>query len=186
MTCLAWDGNLLVSDGRITSGGRIVSDKCIKLHKVKNAHYGNTVMAAAGSLGLIGPWLEHIEQKGFSPIEIGIPGDEDGNVFMSAFTVTEEGQCFFHDTFGMFYEVTYPAASGSGKPIAQFILNNGGDALAAVKAAISYDTYCGGDILIYNWRENSFTQIPSGQALEAPERASTAPKKPKAKGRSQP
>lgn len=158
MTVLVWDQKILAADGRITKDGDFISDNYIKIHEVKHAKLGKVVTAVCGALPALGPWLEHMETEGFGPLELMYPGDEEGMISMSALSVNRKGRCFEHDSFGGWFEVITPTAIGSGGQIAQHYLNNGADAITAIREACKTNLSCGGKIMAYDFTDHSFTE----------------------------
>lgn len=157
MTVIAWDGKILAADGRITKDGELICDNYVKLHEVKHAKLGKVVTGFCGALPALGPWLEHLETDGFGPLELMYPGDDEGMISMSALSVTRKGKCFEHDSFGGWFEITNPAALGSGSTIAQHYLKQGVDAVTAIRETCKSNISCGGNIMAYDFTDHTFT-----------------------------
>lgn len=157
MTVIAYDGNLLVADGRCTVDAILATDKMIKIRPVKHPEWGNIVMAFAGRLSIVGPWIEHIAENGFAAFETPettFPGEFD----TAAIAVLPDGKAFEVETNGLWILADNPTAIGSGFPVAQHYLNQGVDALTAVREAIKSNVSCGGQIIAYDASTGKFRQ----------------------------
>lgn len=165
MTIIAFDRTTLVADGRCTSSGStLVSDCFKKLHKVKIPQFGgDCIVGLTGATDSIGPFLNHLETKGLVPFEhfkINDAAQEEW-FHMRGIAVSKKGRCFEFTSDGGWFEVTGPTSAGSGQTIAQHYLIKGCDALTAVIETCKTELACGGNLLAYDWKSNTFTDYPA-------------------------
>jgi len=149
MTVIAWDLKNLVVDGRSTIGPDIVSDRETKLRKLVHPELGPLVAAFCGAMIVIEPWMDHIEENGFTAFEIP-DGDVPGEYMTKGIFIKEDGTALEVETNGMYATVDVPSAYGSGQTIAQHYLKSGVDALEAVRQTIKSNMTCGGRLLSYD------------------------------------
>lgn len=76
-------------------------------------------------------------------------------------TVTNSGECWFHDTFGQFFKVNGPHALGSGADIARYCLAKGMNAVTCVRETYLTEVTCGGPVRFYDWRSGKMGEIPA-------------------------
>jgi hypothetical protein len=147
MTCIAWDGRLLVADGQITFGDQIADLDAAKLHRLSHPTHGPMIAGLSGSCALWAKWLNEIEGSGFSASVAEI--DTAEGLF-----VDREGRCWEVQTAGTWERVKRYAATGSGATFAYTVLRDGGSAVDAVRCASRHSTTCGGTIRIYDPASN--------------------------------
>lgn len=70
-------------------------------------------------------------------------GDKKTNL---SFVIINDGFAFIVHDFYEVYQIEDFDAIGSGMWLALGVLDNGGDVIDAIKTAIKYDLYCGGDV----------------------------------------
>ena len=153
---IAWDKTLLVADGRSTIGDNLVADKEWKLREVNHPTLGKFIGAFCGAVMVIEPWIAHIEQNGFEPFETPDDSNYPGMYDTTAILVNKAGRCIELETTGLFATVTEPAAWGSGQHIAQHYLNNGVEAVEAVREACKSHLSCGGRIIAWDFASQKF------------------------------
>lgn len=178
MTVIAWDTTTLVADGRCTRGsGSLVSDCHRKLYKVKIKEFGgDCVVGLGGAADSIGPFLNHLEEKGLVPMEhfkTNTVAEEDA-FYLRGIAINKKGQCFEFSSDGGWFEVIGPDSIGSGEVIAQHYLLKGCTALEAVTETCKTELGCGGNLLAYDWKSGTFTEYPATKPSEGPQSASKA------------
>lgn len=157
MTVIAYDGNLLVADGRATKGTSLVTDKEIKLHKIRIAGLGKCILGTCGALEVMGPWLEQLEKEGIGKqLEHSLVKDDEGSLDARALMITERSECFEITTNGGYFAINSPYSIGSGSYYAQHFLLTGHDAITAVKEACKSELTCGGEIAVYDIKKKTF------------------------------
>jgi 20S proteasome alpha/beta subunit len=162
MTVIAYDGSLLVADGRATRGGStLVSDNVKKLHQVTLPDLGKAVVGLVGALDVQGPFLMHLGEKGFTqPFDNFVGNDEDGPLAMRGLVLTvAKKQLFEISSDGGWFHTDTPTAIGSGCYIAQHLLCTGKDALTAVIETCKTEFSCGGTITKYDIGTKKFEYL---------------------------
>lgn len=156
MTVIAYDGNLLVADGRATRGTSLITDNEPKLHQVKIKNLGKCVLGVCGALEVIGPWFRQLEEVGLGEqLEQSLTKDEEGGLSARALVVTEKARCFEISTDGGYFEIHNPYAIGSGSYYAQHFLLTGYDALTAAREACKSELTCGGQLMVFDIKAKS-------------------------------
>lgn len=153
MTVIAWDGDLLVADGRMCIDQSLLTDSCNKLYKLSIPKLGVCGVGFAGSLNVIYPFIEHIKEKGFEQFQTV---DEPG---AWGIAITRKGKCYEFNSNGTWYEMDTPTAIGSGDIICQHYLTIGFSALKAIKETCRTELSCGGLITAYDFKSGEFTTL---------------------------
>ena len=92
MTVIAFDGKLLVADGRMTTvDNSLISENCKKLHDVRIPKIGHAVVGLSGRVLGVGPYLDHLAEHGLTKCE-------DSNVDSGGILVTRKGECIEFDS----------------------------------------------------------------------------------------
>lgn len=144
MTAIAYDGNQLAVDGRVTYNDVVVTDSYIKLHHLKSARYlGDTLLtiAISGKLSdadkLICYLNGDIEELGEHQIGAIIIGEQ----------YAYELEC--DNKWLIRYPLDTKLACGSGASFALSALSLGLNARKAVQHAIKHVSSCGGKIITW-------------------------------------
>lgn len=145
MTVIAWDGNTLASDSRITASARLITDKYNKLEKLNNIKYKDDELLYLGMSGTVidkDYYIAILEQDKFTidrkTGEHELAGIIVGKKYVYKF---EQGSCWL-----IKYNKKTKLAAGSGSPYAISGMTLGLDAVQACRHATLLDTSCGGRI----------------------------------------
>jgi hypothetical protein len=178
LTIIAFDGTTLVADGRCTRiDGSLVSDSHRKLHKVKIKQFGgDCIVGLCGGMDAVGPFLNHLEDKGLVPMEhFNFNNAEEELAYhIRGIAVNRKGQCFEFTSDGGWVEVNGPTTVGCGEKVAQHYLYKGSSALEAVVETCKTELACGGTLLAYDWKSNTLTELVPQRPVEAPYSVSKA------------
>lgn len=142
MTCIAWDGRLLVADGQSSYGNQIIHLDQRKLLRTSTPDLGPMVAGLSGATNFFQKWLDAIARDGFTA-PVGNWDDAMG------LFVDRRGQCFEAYANGTYSKPTSYAATGSGGSLAYAVMRDGGSAIDAVRYASKHLMSCGGDIRAY-------------------------------------
>lgn len=164
MTVIAFDFKYLVADGRMCRGTSLVSDTVTKLHKQSVSGLGDCIIGLCGCMDLKGPYLEHLNAEGLTPMDTFLGKDEDGPIAMRGFVYDISGkECYEISSEGGYFLLDSPQAIGSGCFTAQHYLTTGHNAIVAVVEACKTEMTCGGDILIYDIEKGEFITSSKGE-----------------------
>lgn len=134
MTTIAYDGDILASDGYATDGMVVVSTNYKKIRKLPDGRY----FACSGSTSE----LEEAYRWFSGQLEEQPDLDKDS---ISILIVSEEGGKYYNGLFRE-EEIVVPYADGSGWRFALAVMDFGYSALEAVKYAVKRDVMSGGKI----------------------------------------
>jgi ATP-dependent protease HslVU (ClpYQ) peptidase subunit len=136
MTVIAWDGEALAADSRITGG--FIKDDTQKIFKIGKRYIGIAGTYSAALLAIQWmkdktkerPRFETAKDNDFEALEI------------------REGRAYYYDENLVEMQVSSPYAIGSGCQYAMCAMWLGHDAKRAVEAAKQFDESCGGKIKV--------------------------------------
>lgn len=136
MTTIAWDGELLASDRRVTYG--TISDaRVTKIGKTKKGLCG-----AAGVTSICAAFRRwFMEGEKGDPPFMGKDGDA-----ATGFIIRPNGVRFMYDQFGWYEVDPGPFAMGSGYEIALGAMRQGSFADKAVQIAAEFDGSTGNEV----------------------------------------
>tara|TARA_A100000171_G_scaffold53092_1_gene76730 strand:+ start:7286 stop:7741 length:456 start_codon:yes stop_codon:yes gene_type:complete len=145
MTTVAWDGEILAADGRITCGTVIECDnynKIFKLHDI--SYYGDTLkyLGIAGSVNHVQAILHNLH------IECFVDNDDEARHAICGIIVgTKSVYILEEETLYLSqFDRKTKLAVGSGGECAKSAMALGLDAKQAVKHAMKFDVCTGGRI----------------------------------------
>ncbi len=145
MTVIAWDGETLCCDGRITIEGNITSDKYNKIFPLKEVDYLGDSLMAIGMAGSVSEWDKIL---GYLLNNLFPFTDETISHDVGAIIIGEKYCYELEMNQGWFIRHNRKQflASGSGMMYALSAMSLGLNSKAAVQHAIKHDVYCGGKI----------------------------------------
>lgn len=146
MTVIAWDGQVLAADSRLTCNGNLTSDNYNKIHILKNVQYlGDKllVIGVSGTASDVLKLVEHLEDKEYltKTLSHDIHAILIGEKYMY--------ELYMNDVHMIRYNKRIKLGIGSGGDFAQSAMALGLNAKEAVKHAINMNVYCGGKIRIW-------------------------------------
>ena len=148
MTCIAWDGKTLASDGRVTMRDTVMGDDCIKIFTDIDAEVrGSKVVcyASAGSadmIGLLKLWIED-----------GCPlTAELKECNFECLIITKDNSFTYNSVSNDLYPTADCCALGSGGDWAFSAMRMGRDAKKAVAHGVDLDLFSGGQGRFINCR----------------------------------
>lgn len=134
MTTICWDGYDLATDSQVVEGNCRV-ENINKIYSLDNGSY----LAFCGSADVGQLVSEWINGKREAP-------SDDLMKESAVLLVDSNGDAYYYDNTVSVAMPVKKCASGSGMQFAYAILDNGGTAEQAVKAAIKRDIYSGGKV----------------------------------------
>lgn len=157
MTVIAFDGKLLVADGRALADTFLVADNFNKLFEVNVKNIGPCVVGVAGACDVIGPFIKLLEKDG---IDSHFPSDLDESSmnYVRALVVpkSDPSKPYEVTSFGGFHTTPNIAAIGSGELIAIHYLRQKHSAVVAVQEATKTMMCCGGEIVVFDTEKWEF------------------------------
>jgi hypothetical protein len=147
MTVLAWDGKVLASDSRSSSGGNINCEDMQKIYLLNDVYYPDDKLLVIAMSGLLSDFdriMHYLHSADFPLSEI--QHDIDGIIVGDKFVYRIE-----HNNG---YLIRYPKKTklgdGSGGHFAKSAMTLGLTAIQAVKHAIKLNAYCGGKVQVWD------------------------------------
>jgi hypothetical protein len=132
MSVIAYDGNILAADKRVTSGG--LRHTCTKIEKHNNQLYAIT------GIWDIGAEMREWHKAGADPEKFPAKARDDKATLI---VINTKGiHVYDAGPFPMIYE-SKQAAWGSGRDFAEATMHLGKDAVQAVRVACHFQTDCG-------------------------------------------
>lgn len=143
ITSIAWDGEYLAADSRVTAGTMIVTDEGTKLYRINDVPYKNDLIIAMGVSGA----LSDVE-KIINFIKTGFEPKDEFNHYVGAILVgLDYVYALEPDSSHLIqYKRSIKLTEGSGGPFALSAMRLGLSAKDAVKHAIKMDTASGGKV----------------------------------------
>lgn len=145
MTAIAWDGEYLAADSRVTAGTMIVTDEGTKLYRINDVPYKNDLIIAMGVSGALSDVDKIINFiiGGFEPRE------EFAHYVGAILVGLEYVYSLEPDSSHLIqYKRHIKLTEGSGGPFALSAMKLGLGAKDAVKHAIKMDSACGGKVKV--------------------------------------
>ena len=157
MTTIAYKNGILASDGRMTMGTRLLSDRYRKIFDVESKDFSvqDQKVLAYALAGSVKSRLvfERAMAEGLDVLS-GLDSDDDFAAIAvtqeTAFLVTKDEEKSSFGIIELFEDTPY--AIGSGSAVANYILQQGKDPLDAVSIAIKTDIGSGGEL--FRWERN--------------------------------
>jgi ATP-dependent protease HslVU (ClpYQ) peptidase subunit len=134
MTTVAFDGEYLAADGRMSAGGNLIKDDTIKAFT-----HDEKLIAAAGN------WSD--VESFFKFIRTGEKPQEDAESLVG-WVIDASGIVKEYDEKYCAVVIPYPCAMGTGADIAWGAMAAGSDAKEAVEIACKRDLHSGGQIIV--------------------------------------
>lgn len=178
MTCVAFDGKLLVTDSQLTQGDTILPTKCQKIYTPEEGEYWDINGARILAFGFAGHfhavhYVKEMLNKGITPRTQLTP---ETDVVFECICVTEKGDSYLFSSYvtrkdrqeTTCFPVNPPLSVGSGSLFAYAMMENGktNTAVKAVKTAINLDVNCGGELQI--WELPTPPETPSVRPVVEP------------------
>lgn len=148
MTIICWDGKSLVSDGRVTKGANLVTDKHKKIAEL-NIPYLDDELLAIGVAGCLSETAKviHLLQTNKYPLDDkDIEFEVSGIIVGKKYVYELEGD----SEFLIRYDKKTKLCVGSGDVSATTVLSMGYDAVRAVRETIKTNITCGGEISVWH------------------------------------
>lgn len=133
MTTVAWDGQQLASDSRITRGGAVMPVQPRKVFRIRGH-----LIASAGYLDDCDRWTEWFVR--------GCRGRRPNMRNVRALVIDHRGRAFVHDTAPEPSRAGPGIAIGSGGKFAMCAMRAGVNARRAVEIAAQFDPHTGGRV----------------------------------------
>ena len=138
MTTIAYRDGVLAADTLMTRG----DSKLVGITKIAKGADGR-MGGAAGSAGFCATWRAWLRGEASRPE----PKSENDSTDCGL-VIWPDGRVELHEQSGSFEVASAYIAIGSGRPEALGAMHAGGDAEAAVRAAIAHDCHTGGDVTV--------------------------------------
>lgn len=141
MTSIAWDGEILATDSRVTADGIIITDKQKKLFKIHLTQYNGDrliAVATAGSCRDVRSVLDKLDG-----VE-DVPDNHNVHALIVGENMVYE---LFPKKWNLIeYTRDTKLGAGSGEPIVVSAMHLGLNAIDAIKHAKKLDCYTGGKV----------------------------------------
>lgn len=150
MTTIAYDGNMIVGDTRVTADGFIVDDDLVKVRKFDFEEGYSVIAAGAGTLTSLIKFFAWVEE-GMDQEDWNQEKDED---FVTGIIIYEDKVYYFQNcVIAVNHQV--PLAIGSGAELATGAMLAGKSAINAVKIASLRDTCTNSKVVGYKRNKRS-------------------------------